>query len=253
MRTTNQLTAIILAAGTGTRLRPLTDSRPKTLVPACGVPLLGYILEPMARAGVTDALIVTGYLEDAIKAYVPTLGLPFPVRYLTNEVYATTNNIHSLWIAREGVDNDALLLDADLVWTPAALDALLATAAPVSIAANRRDIGEVRFTLGPQGFVRTIGKHVPLEGAYGESIGMHYFARDALRALFGKVDAFVREGRSDIFYEMAFERMIADEGWQFDPVDVTDAGCVEVDCVEDLRRLEQVLVASGRAPRAAGE
>ena len=94
MRTTPTLTAILLAAGTGTRLRPLTETCPKTLVPACGKPLLGYILEPMARAGVTDALIVTGYREDDIKAYVPTLGLPFPVRYLTNEVYETTNNIH---------------------------------------------------------------------------------------------------------------------------------------------------------------
>ena len=133
------------------------------------------------------------------------------------------------------------------MYAPPALDAVLATPAPVSIAANRRNIGEVRFTLDGKGFVRTIGKHVPLEGAYGESIGMHYFCRDALRTLFRKVDEFVNEGRSDVFYEMAFERMIADEGWQFDPVDVTDAGCFEVDSIEDLRVLERLLTESGRS------
>ena len=248
MTARKRLSVVILAAGEGTRLRPLTLTLPKCLVPVSGRPLLTRALEPLAAAGVDRVTMVTGYREDDIKRHVAGLSLPFPVDFVTNKAYATTNNTYSLWLARQHVDSDFVLLDGDLYYDPRALSALLAMESEIALAVERKYVGEVRLTLDANGYIATIGKHVPREAAYGESVGLHFFSRRAADALFQTVDALVREGGSGVFYEVAFERMIR-AGWRFEVLDATDTPCQEIDDLTDLARAEQLAAAADLATK----
>src|SRR5687767_9024924 len=91
--------SVILAAGVGSRLRPLTDSMPKCLVPVAGVPILRRALELQAALGVPRAAIVTGWKHDVVAAAIAAWKLPIEVELLENQAYDSTNNEFSLYSA----------------------------------------------------------------------------------------------------------------------------------------------------------
>src|SRR5690349_18663380 len=120
--------AVILAAGSATRLRPLTNTTPKCLLPVGDVPILRRGLDHLQALGVDGAVIVTGYLEDQIAAAIDSWRLPLPVELISNAEYASTNNGYSTLLARPVVDNDEfILLDADIVCDREVIGAVLAS------------------------------------------------------------------------------------------------------------------------------
>jgi len=118
---------VILAAGEGTRLRPLTDHLPKTLVPLGGQPLLARQTAVLHRAGITDISIVAGYCAEALEGS--------GARLFHNPHYATTNMVASLHCAKplfDGTD-DVVVAYGDIVYEPRVLARLLATDAPIAV------------------------------------------------------------------------------------------------------------------------
>ena len=118
--------AVILAAGKGTRLQPLTSNVPKCLVKIGGVPLLERALQSLASQGVTEAIIVIGYRGDVIRDRIGSQFANVAIHYVDAPDFDTTNNIHSLWEARDYLDEDILLLEADVAFDPPVITALLA-------------------------------------------------------------------------------------------------------------------------------
>ncbi len=118
--------ALILAAGMGSRLMPLTADRPKVLVELAGATLLGRMLSCLATAGVREAVVVTGYREDAIERWLEHGELPLPVRTVHNDDYERINNAHSVYVARDALLGEAFLkLDGDLLLSPELVSRLL--------------------------------------------------------------------------------------------------------------------------------
>ncbi|MCZ6546479.1 MAG: NTP transferase domain-containing protein, partial [Chloroflexi bacterium] len=125
--------AVILAAGKGERLRPLTDALPKCLVELNGEPLLLRSLRSLARQGIREVVIVVGYKAELIRLRVGDQFEGMSVTYVDAPDYASTNNIRSLWDARAALDCDLLLLEADLVFDDEVIASVLR--APASAAA----------------------------------------------------------------------------------------------------------------------
>ena len=113
-------TAVILAAGPGSRLLPHTANAPKCLTAIGGFPILQYQLAALRQCGIEDVVIVVGYLSDHIRGFVRE-----PVTYVENIDYASTNSSHSLWLARERLRDGYVHLNSDLLFEPAMLRALL--------------------------------------------------------------------------------------------------------------------------------
>ncbi|MHC1699702.1 MAG: NTP transferase domain-containing protein [Humidesulfovibrio sp.] len=109
--------AILLVAGLGTRLRPLTDDRPKCLVELEGRPMLDIQLDVLRGQGVEDIVLAAGYRAEALRGY----GLPVCV----NPRFAETNMVWTLLAAREALCGEVLLCYGDIVYSPAALRAVL--------------------------------------------------------------------------------------------------------------------------------
>ena len=119
--------AVILAAGEGTRLQPLTADLPKCLVKVDGKPLLMRALDALASQGVDEAVIVIGDGGDTIRERIGKSYAELAIHYVEAPHYETTNNIRSLWDARRYLDQDILLLEADVVFDPEVVGALLGT------------------------------------------------------------------------------------------------------------------------------
>ena len=109
--------AVILAAGMASRLRPLTAHTPKCLLKIGERSLLQRSMDALISNGIHDFVFVTGYLHTMIEDFVTLTYPDLKVQFVHNEVYASTNNIYSLWLALPAVGNERmLLLDSDLLY-----------------------------------------------------------------------------------------------------------------------------------------
>jgi choline kinase len=234
---------VILAAGISSRLRPLTDTTPKCLLSIGGETILGRTLNNLTACGIRDVVIVGGYLEDQLRSYVsgnfPGLG----VKFLTNEVYASTNNIYSLWLTKPDVlEHGMILLDSDIIFEDRIIQALVRSGYDNCLAVNTKTrLGdeEIKVAVDRHNRIHVIGKEVPPGGAIGESIGIELFAPSMLKTLFDVLDRkIVHEKAVNEFYEAAFQEVI-NRGGEIYAVDVGMYKAIEIDTAEDLITAEK--------------
>lgn len=97
--------AIILAAGVGSRIRPLTDNCPKSLLKIGETTIMERMLTNIQKSGINEVIIVLGYLEEQIKTFVNEHFPKLTVHFITNTLYASTNTGYSLMLTKDLVGN----------------------------------------------------------------------------------------------------------------------------------------------------
>jgi len=119
--------AIILAAGYGNRMRPLTDSQHKTLLKINGITIIDNIIDSLISNSVYDIVIVTGYRENELKEYLIENYPSVNFQFVNNPDFRTTNNIYSLALAFENIliDDDIILIESDLIYNHNIITALI--------------------------------------------------------------------------------------------------------------------------------
>ncbi|MCX6134767.1 MAG: phosphocholine cytidylyltransferase family protein [Ignavibacteriales bacterium] len=252
--------AVILAAGSATRMRPLSDSHPKCLLAVGGKPILQRVIENVAAAGISQIGLVIGYKAEAIRSFVKKQFPFLRIRFVVNPKYESTNNAFSLLMAREFFLNkansavplqDLLLLDADILFSPDLLPHLLSREASNKVAVRvegTHDEEEVRVRVRDEGTILSIGKTVPLAETLGESIGIEVFSSSIARRLFEVIEQRVRAGAGRTeFYESSFQALI-DEGAELHAVDVSRFPSMEIDTPDDLRAAEAMAAGPGFSP-----
>ena len=190
--------AILLSAGQGRRLLPLTSELPKCLLRVRGqATLLDEQLDALARCGVREVALMVGFGAGHVERAVAERredGLA--IRTCFNPFYAQSDNLVTAWLARHEMDDAFVLLNGDTLFEPAALERLLARGrAPVALAVAhkaRYDDDDMKVVLDGEGCLRAIGKR--LEGCRpdGEAIGMTLFRGAGAAAFRSALDAAVR-------------------------------------------------------------
>ena len=118
--------AIILAAGMGKRLKDLTHDVTKCMIKVNDATLIERMLEQLDNLNLSRIVIVVGYQAQKLIDFIDTLNVRTPIIYVTNDIYDKTNNIYSLYLARECLlQEDTLLLESDLIFESKILDHLL--------------------------------------------------------------------------------------------------------------------------------
>jgi choline kinase len=234
--------AVVLAAGIGSRLRPLTDDRPKALVPVGGRSILSRAVDALRARGVSRLVVATGFREDAIKQALSDV--PLEVVYRRNPKYETTQNSVSLALCRDALEGEAFFrLDGDVLFDPEVLSRLDSVDAPLATAVDRsRKLDEEAMKVRLAGDGRTIaafGKGIPLADSAGESIGIERVSAEFGRSLFDGLEDAAKSGEFQLYYEDVYSRLIA-RGASSLAVDVSDLRWCEVDSLEDLRAAERL-------------
>jgi Histidinol-phosphate/aromatic aminotransferase and cobyric acid decarboxylase len=124
--------AIILAAGYGNRMRPLTDTVHKTLLTVAGETIIGRIIDGLCNNNITDIVVVTGYRDRELVDFLSKNYAHCTISYVHNERYRETNNIYSMALAFENtvIDSDIVLIESDLIYEPSVIQRLLNSKRP---------------------------------------------------------------------------------------------------------------------------
>jgi choline kinase len=236
--------AVILAAGIASRLRPLTDHTPKCLLKVGDKNILELTMDNIIANDLDDIILVTGYHEDQIKNFISSKYPGLNVHYIYNELYQSTNNIYSLWLTKERITGDELLLmDSDIVFDKRIITKLIASGYENCLALKRHDVQdeEIKVKTDLHGKVIEIGKEIKPTEAAGESIGIEKFGVTAGNKLYNILDRKILvEKNVNLFYEAAFQELINDEEDIF-PVDITEHVCMEIDTAADLTAAGKLL------------
>jgi glycerol 3-phosphatase-2 len=236
-------TAVILAAGIGSRLRPLTSDKPKCMVRAAGRPIVDYQLSAYEKAGFDHVYIIGGFRIDVLRSWLASRPTRLDVQLIENYEFDTTNNMYSLSLLQEKLQGHSFYLsNGDVVFDATILDEVGRAAADTScIAVDKGCFIEesMKVVMDPSGRLNGLSKRYTKDESYAVSIDLYRFSEKASRQLFQKIDVLVskRQERSH-WTEVAIDEILRTDGHDFYPVDIASRPWVEVDNLEDLAQAD---------------
>ena len=231
-------TALLLAAGTGSRLRPLTLDAPKCLTEVGGEPILGRLVNNLRLQGIKRLVVVTGYLDECIHKFLEVNAPDMQVDYVFNPVYSTTNNIYSLWLAREVIEEPFVLVESDLVFEESMLARMLT---PDRIAISKMlpwMNGTVVELNSQQGVSAFHASHDINDGLRYKTVNIYSFSSQSWQKVIKQLDCYIADKRVNEYYETVFADMVADGSIEFDAVFFDENKWYEIYCVKDLHQAE---------------
>ena len=246
---------MILCAGQGRRLLPLTEFQPKCLLRIAGRTVLEWQLRALAANGVADVAVVTGFGADAVERELRRMGpVGDGVATVFNPFFAVSDNIGSCFLARDALSGgDAVLLNGDTVFEPAVLRrALRAPEAPITVTVDRKpayDADDMKVSVDGTR-LRAIGKTLAPGETDAESIGLLLF-RGRGGAMFAEAleAALRRPGGTRRWYLSVIDALAPTGDVRVASIEGLAWG--EIDYPADVPRAEAVIRAwgaSGAAP-----
>lgn len=234
--------ALILAAGIGSRLRPITEIKPKCLVSVAGRPILDYQIQAYASAGIRDIIIVAGHKVEKIRQYCNGLD-GADVKIIENTDYATTNNMYSLYLAAEELKGrEFILSNGDVIFSSDIISSLMHAPSRDLIAAQASSHNEesMKITINQSGYICDISKTIPQKTAYGTSIDVYVFSQKSSEILFEQVQTIVeKEKKLNEWTEVALQRLLKSQKLKMQPFDIGNKEWVEIDNYQDLLTAER--------------
>lgn len=199
--------AVILAAGTGTRLMPLTKDIPKPLLEIGDLTLLERMMIICIAHGVDEFVIVVGHKKQRVLDMVDYLSNKYDVKISTveNKEYSTTNTSCSVSLATKNLDDDVMIINGDNVVDEHIISGLLKISKTALVIDNHKNLNEESFKLRiEENAIMDIGKGIPIETASGEFIGISKVARDDLDRFNSILEDLIAEDVQN-YYDLAYK------------------------------------------------
>jgi choline kinase len=245
--------AVILSAGQGKRLLPLTADAPKCILPIMGQTLIEWQIDELAKCGIDQVTVVLGYRADKVERILRSRYGAHRVRTVYNAAYAVSDNLVSCWTVQDEMNEDFVLLNGDTLFEAAVLKRLLETDEhPVTVVVSQKseyDADDMKVELDGSRLVK-IGKDLIPDQVDGESIGMILF-----------------RGQGPVLFRDTLEKALRDPSsqmkWYLSVIDamarrmpvwtclVDGLYWCEVDYRADLKQAEKVVAACGAHRRVA--
>jgi choline kinase len=234
--------ALILAAGVGKRLWPVTQHKPKCLIEIGGQTLLSRYLEVLASVQIRDVTIVVGYKQEMIRAAVGTQYRGVTISYLVNEEFHR-GSISSLWIARSALSDDVVIMDADVLFHREILRRLVTSPFTNCLLMDDtvKQTGEECMVVVSGGRVNALSKKMPERyDVAGEGVGFLKVRRADTAHVIGSLKGYIDRGRWDMEYEDGLLQYFQDVKVGHEKIG--GLPWTEIDFPEDITRAEREIL-----------
>lgn len=227
-----KMKAILLAAGRGTRISRMVEAVPKSTLPINGIPLIRHTVELLLSYGI-ECIVCIGYQK--YKVIEALNGLD--VTYCTNPFYDVTNSIASLWFAKDHIDSDMIIMNADVYFSKTILNMLLDNQNDVVMAIDksRVEVGDYFFSTTDNGCITKYGKELPLEERTCEYVGICKITKRFIPEFLERLNKLVMDGRHEFWWENVLYSLTGERNIY--TVDVNGEFWSEIDYFDDYERI----------------
>lgn len=227
--------AILLAAGRGTRIARNVEMVPKSTLPINGVPLIRRSVKILQEAGM-DCVVCTGYEENKVKEALTGLE---NITYCYNPFYDVTNSIASIWFAREEMNDDLLVMNADVFFSKEILELVINDdRSPVmAIDYSRVKDGDYFFYTALDGRIEKYGKGLPIEQRTCEYVGMAKICKEFLPDFKQRMEEMIRTQKHGAWWENILYSYTDNQEKDIYTVDVEGRFWAEIDYFDDYERI----------------
>ena len=234
-------TALLLAAGTGSRLYPLTKSSPKCLTTVNEKSILERLIRNLKTQGFKRLVIVTGYKKECIMDVLGSKSDDLCIEYVYSSLYKTTNNIYSLWMARNRINEPFVLFESDLILNSSLLNEMVF---PDKIAVAQMQPGLNGTTVSLSETNRVTRFHKGTTDGYSDirykTVNIYSFSLSSWKAIIKRLDQYISKGRVNCYYETVFAEMVSNKSLKFEAVSFDHKPWYEIDTVLDLAEAEKL-------------
>jgi len=234
-------TALLLAAGTGSRLFPLTQNSPKCLTLVNEKSIIERLVNNLKGQGFTRLVIVTGYQKECIMDFLGSKSGNLTIEYIDSPLYRSTNNIYSLWMARDIIDEPFVLFESDLVLNTSLLNKMVFPD-KMAIAQMQPWLNGTTVSVNKQNQVTQF--HKGTTDTYSDirhkTVNIYSFSLSSWRAIVKRLSQYISEGRVNCYYEIVFSEMIDDKSLSFESVSFDHEPWYEIDTIHDLAEAEKL-------------
>lgn len=242
--------AIILAAGMGKRLKELTSEATKCMVKVNGVAMIDRMLGALDKLGLSRIVVVVGYEGQKLMDYIDALGIATSIEYVNNTVYDKTNNIYSLYLAKDYlVQEDTLLLESDLVFEEAVLQKLIRHPYPSLVLVDK-------FESWMDGTVVTLDDHDNIQSfvakrefdfnridEYYKTVNIYKFSKEFSQLYYVPfLEIYCKALGTNEYYEQVLKVITFLEDPHIKAVKLTGEKWYEIDDVQDLDIAETIFL-----------
>jgi len=237
-------TALLLAAGTGSRLFPLTQKSPKCLTLVNETSILERLIKSLNQHGFKRLVVVTGHLEDRIRNFLKTRAGNIKIEYVFSPLYKTTNNIYSLWMARKIINEPFMLIESDLIFDPSLLTEMLYPDR-IAIARMKPWLNGSTVTLNPSNKVNAFHSDA-INGSNEiryKTVNIYSLSVSSWYRVIEKLNQYILAGRVNDYYEAVFRQMVLEKSLSLQAVHFDHKPWYEVDTIEDLACAEKLFPA----------
>lgn len=223
---------LLLAAGRGTRISRYLSGNPKCTVDIGNEKLIQYTIRMLNKKGITDIAMVLGYRADIIKETLKD----YDVKYYYNPFFDVTNSIASSWFAKDFLDDDILIMNADVFLEEKLIDYILSQKdSPVMFAdSSRKEEADYKFKF-ENGVLLKYGKELEGDDISGEYVGIGRFSKDFLKEFIPQLDKMINEQQHSVWWENVVYEISEQKDIYVN--DVKGMFWAEVDYIEDYERI----------------
>ena len=239
-------TVLLLAAGSGSRLKPMTNDQPKCLTEINGVPILKRLVRSLRQQGFRRLIAVVGHLDHCVRKALEEWGTGLSVEYVVNPHYQTTNNIYSLWLARRSIREPFLLVECDLVFDPSKLREMREPDR-IAVSPMRPWMRGSTVNLDPSGNVIgfRVGQRPGRQALDYKTVNMYSLSIGSWRKAVRRIRSHIAAGGLNDYYETIFAEMVDDGSLSLQAVSFDPDSWYEVDTVTDLHEAERLFSERG--------
>lgn len=234
--------SVILAAGLGSRLTPLTKNKPKCLVKIAGVPIIEHQIKAMKASGINRIYIIAGYFFDDIKKFILE-SFDIEIILVNNLDYLTTNNMYSLNLLKKKLYNKKFILcNGDVIYDKKIISTVVESSLKDLIACDseRFDQESMKIILNDLGFVKGISKKYKKENSFASSMDLYKFSEISSKLLFDAIETKLNENSKNFWVEVAIDELCKNKFNFFRPLDLPGKRWYEIDDCHDWLNAEQL-------------
>jgi len=239
MQNRQEIRAIILSAGRGSRLKPLTDHKPKCLVNINKISLLERQIKILAHNGVKEITVVIGYLAENVRKKFRNYR-EANIKFITNKDYIKTNNMYSLMLAQKENQNGFILMNGDVLFDSKIIKALIESDHGNVFPVDQNNYyQEAMKIIVKDGLIKSISKDIPASESSGCSVDIYKFSKQGSKKLFEKINDIIKnQKRVNQWTEMAIQEIFSKINVY--PVYIGGNKWMDIDDFDDLKKAKKI-------------